>query len=253
MSFMAGYLLGLGEGGGNIQPLSVTENKEYKAADYGCDGFDPVVVNVAAPEPVIQSKTITKNGTYTAPDGVDGYSPVIVKNPYETLYKLEHGGGDDIDTNIPDDDGNDIIINGEQIDNLNDLNDLINAATIAGAPVEVAVSDGTNLIKLKLEIIYTVKGGYKYIDPKFTIENMRNGQSATYPPSFPFYNLLSDTYTVKTGKIDRILTSYAGYNVVFANKKGGVELQTSDSIRYSKIGITEMDTEKLKYYILGGV
>ena len=44
MSFIAGYLLGLEEGGGgaNIQPLSVTENKEYNAADYGCDGFNPV-------------------------------------------------------------------------------------------------------------------------------------------------------------------------------------------------------------------
>ena len=254
MSFIAGYLLGLEEGGGaNIQPLTVTENKEYNAADYGCDGFNPVVGNVATPEPVIQSKTIRKNGTYTAPDGVDGYSPVIVKNPYETLYKLEHGGGDDIDTNILDDDGNDIIINGEQIDNLNGLNYLINAAVIADAPVETAVSDGTNLIKLKLEIIYTVNGDYEYIDPKFTIENMRNGQSATFPPSFPYYNLFSDAHTVKSGKIDKILTSYAGFHVVFRNTKGGVGLQTSGTISYSKIGITEMDTKKLKYYILGGV
>lgn len=47
MSFIAGYLLGLEEGGGaNIQPLTVTENKEYNAADYGCDGFQPVLVNV---------------------------------------------------------------------------------------------------------------------------------------------------------------------------------------------------------------
>ena len=254
MSFIAGYLLGIEDGGGaNIQPLTVTENKEYNAADYGCDGFEPVLVNVAVPEPVIQSKTITKNGTYTAPEGVDGYSPVIVKNPYEDLYKLEHGGGDDIDTNIPDDEGNDIIINGEQIDNLNDLNDLINAAAIADAPVEAAVSDGTNLIKLKLETICTVKGDYEYIDPKFTIENMRNGQSATFPPSLPYYNLFSDTYTVKSGKIDKILTSYAGFDVVWADKKGGVGLRTSDWIYYSKIGITEMNTKKLKYYILGGV
>lgn len=240
-------------GSGNIQPLSVTENGKYNAADYGCDGFEPVLVNVAVPEPVIQSKTITKNGTYTAPEGVDGYSPVIVKNPYEDLYKLEHGGGDDIDTKIPDSDGNNIVINGKQIDNLDDLNKLINAAIVAGAPVEVAVSDGTNLIKLKLEIIYTVKGDYEYIDPKFTIENMRNGQSATFPPSLPYYNLFSDTYTVKSGKIDRILTSYAGFNVVWANKKGGVGLQASDTINYSKIGITNMNTKKLKYYILGGV
>ena len=250
MTFAEAARIMMSGGGANIQPLTVTENKEYNAADYGCDGFNPVLVNVPA---AVKSITITKNGTYTPPAGYDGYNPVIVKNPYETLYKLEHGGGDDIDTKIPDSDGNNIVINGKQIDNLDDLNKLINAAIVAGAPVEVAVSDGTNLIKLKLEIIYTVKGDYEYIDPKFTIENMRNGQSATFPPYLPYYNLFSDTLAVKSGKIDRILSSRAGFNVVFRNTKGGVGLQTSDTISYSKIGITEMDTKKLKYYILGGV
>ena len=33
-------------GNANIQSLSVTENKTYRAADYGCDGFDPVYVSV---------------------------------------------------------------------------------------------------------------------------------------------------------------------------------------------------------------
>lgn len=32
-------------------------------------------------EPIIETLTITKNGTYTAPDGVDGYSPVTVNVP----------------------------------------------------------------------------------------------------------------------------------------------------------------------------
>lgn len=30
----------------NIKPLSVTQNGSYNAADYGADGFDPVLVNV---------------------------------------------------------------------------------------------------------------------------------------------------------------------------------------------------------------
>lgn len=240
-------------GGGNIQPLSVTENKEYKAVDYGCDGFDPVLVNVTAPEPVIQSKTITKNGTYTAPDGVDGYSPVIVKNPYEDLYILEHGGGDDIDTKIPDSDGNNIVINGKQIDNLDDLNKLINAATIAGAPVEVAVSDGTNIIKLKLELIYTVKNNSEYVDPMMTMENMRNGQSHSIPPSFPYYSFYTSGYSVKSFKISRIATTYASDDLTVVQKSTGYLFGGGDSIYYSKIGITNMNTKKLKYYILGGV
>lgn len=39
-------------------------------------------------EPVIEPLTITENGTYTAPDGVDGYSPV-------TVNVEASGGGDD--------------------------------------------------------------------------------------------------------------------------------------------------------------
>ena len=53
MSFIAGYLLGLEEGSGVIQPLTVTQNGQYNAPE-GVDGFNPVVVNV----PVGDSPTL---------------------------------------------------------------------------------------------------------------------------------------------------------------------------------------------------
>ena len=37
-----------------------------------------IVVNVASGQPVIEPLSVTQNGTYTAPSGVDGYSPVSV-------------------------------------------------------------------------------------------------------------------------------------------------------------------------------
>lgn len=37
-------------------------------------------------DPVIKSLAITENGTYTAPDGVDGYSPVVVNVPTPDGY-----------------------------------------------------------------------------------------------------------------------------------------------------------------------
>ena len=109
-------LIMISGGGANIQPLSVTENKKYNAADYGCDGFNPVDVNVpdrydegykdgykdgyddgyadgeAAVKAKIQSKTITKNGTYYASDdGLDGFDPVNVNVNVSGGFKLPEG------------------------------------------------------------------------------------------------------------------------------------------------------------------
>ena len=36
------------------------------------------VLGIEETTPVIESKTITENGEYTAPEGVDGYSPITV-------------------------------------------------------------------------------------------------------------------------------------------------------------------------------
>lgn len=60
-----------------IQSLSISANGTYTApADI--DGYNPITVNVPQKEPSIQSLSITTNGTYTAPSGTDGYSPVVV-------------------------------------------------------------------------------------------------------------------------------------------------------------------------------
>lgn len=63
-----------------IESKTITENGTYTAPT-GVDGYSPVIVNVPAPEPVIEPKSIFANGEYTAPEGVDGYSPVIVDVP----------------------------------------------------------------------------------------------------------------------------------------------------------------------------
>lgn len=60
-----------------IQSLSISANGTYTApADI--DGYNPITVNVPQKEPSIQSLSITTNGTYTAPTGTDGYNPVVV-------------------------------------------------------------------------------------------------------------------------------------------------------------------------------
>ena len=63
-----------------IESKTITENGTYTAPE-GVDGYSPVQVNV---EPVIESKTITENGTYTPESGVDGFNPVHVSVPIST-------------------------------------------------------------------------------------------------------------------------------------------------------------------------
>ena len=79
-------LIGVLSAGGSrpvIESKTLTENGTYNAPS-GVDGFNPVTVNVPTPAPVIESKTIIENGTYNAPSGVDGFSPVVVNVPTPT-------------------------------------------------------------------------------------------------------------------------------------------------------------------------
>ena len=87
-----GKLLPFTHGTGNpvIEPLEVTENGTYEAPA-GVDGYSPVTVE--APDPVINKLEVTKNGTYAPQAGVDGYGPVVVNVPavVRSLEVTENG------------------------------------------------------------------------------------------------------------------------------------------------------------------
>ena len=67
-----------------IESLSITENGTYTAPS-GVDGYSPISVEVADTPAVIESLSITENGIYTASSGVDGYSPITVNVPEPTI------------------------------------------------------------------------------------------------------------------------------------------------------------------------
>lgn len=235
-------------GGANIQSLTVTKNGKYDAPE-GVNGFNPVTVNVPSAA-VIESITITANGTYTAPSGIDGYSPVIVNNPYEDLYKLEHGGGDNVDTGITDSDGNEIVINGNEIDDTNNLNDLISAAFNADGSVTVGVTNGTDIFSVKIELIYSIINGVEYVDPQLTLTNLKTGATLKTPGRYPFYNQTSEGVS-----FDEISFKVNPQNVYFGMRyyrNGVASVGVSLAPMLSTIGISSIGTN-VKYYVLGGV
>jgi len=64
----------------NIEVAGGTSTRLLTAGKY-CD--KNIVVVASGGEPAIEALDITANGTYTAPDGVDGYSPVTVNVPQD--------------------------------------------------------------------------------------------------------------------------------------------------------------------------
>lgn len=71
--------------GPEIEPLTVTENGEYYTP-VGIDGYNPV--NVSVPRPVLNYISIIKNGSYSPEQGVDGFSLVTVDVPSESAVEF---------------------------------------------------------------------------------------------------------------------------------------------------------------------
>ena len=194
-----------------IKSITITKNGHYEAPE-GIDGYNPIDVNVPKK---IQSKTITRNGTYYAPTGVDGFNPVIVNNPYETLWKVEHGQTEETDTGLTDSEGNPITIDGLPV---GDIADVVNSGFIPGQPVNttfVGLSD-SGMIYVHLQYNETVikPNVETRYDWSLTVTNAETGQSKTASQKMSGYEGQYPVVTLSVGKnINYNCTLYGGYPI----------------------------------------
>lgn len=94
----------------NLTTISITENGEYDPPT-GYDGYNKVIVNVPSKTANIIPLNVTEPGTYNAADyGCDGFDPVNVSDMYKKLYEQATGGGDPIDSGVTDPNGDEVIL-----------------------------------------------------------------------------------------------------------------------------------------------
>ena len=104
----------MGGTGGKAKAKTITKNGAYAITDEekseGYVGYSPLNVNVPTGANIIPL-TVIEPGTYNAADyGCDGFDPVNVSDMYKKLYEQATGGGDSIDSGVTDPNGDEVIL-----------------------------------------------------------------------------------------------------------------------------------------------
>lgn len=76
--------------GAEIASANTDITKTLKTSGKYCEADIEVINTQDGGTPVINPLSVTENGTYTAPSGVDGYSPVTVNVPQEGVDALQY-------------------------------------------------------------------------------------------------------------------------------------------------------------------
>ena len=214
MSFIAGYLLGLEDGGGGvIKSITITENGTYNAADYGCDGFNPAYVNV--PDRYDEGYQ-------------DGYSDA--SDIYQTIINQLNGDGE----NVTDDEGNEItnavVTPSDALENY--LTHLVFPSN--GGSVTCQGLDGDTSFKFEVYVIKIIyaDGSVGYdTSVKLTTRNLVTGQE---------YVENTNGYTSRAGepahrvKITDVSVSSSAVDIKFDFINGS----TGEIINYSTVSTT---------------
>lgn len=160
-----------------LTTITISQNGEYKPPT-GFVGFEKVTVNVPTAEANIIPLTVTEPGTYNAADyGCDGFDPVNVSDMYKKLYEQSIGNGKD----VTDDNGNNIP-NAVTSDDTDDLNEYYKHVEFGpyGGSVTTQGLDGDTSFKFESYIHKTIYSGgeVRYsTSAKMTVTNLITGQT----------------------------------------------------------------------------
>lgn len=225
---------------------------------------------IAPEKPVIEPLTVTQNGTYTAPNGIDGYSPVSVgvddrydegyqdgyddgysdgyddaKDIYEKLIAQGNGDGETVE----DDNGN-VIDNAIVTDNPDELSDLLEGVVFPSGGGEVTVqglsgADCSFKIECEKEEKIMTNGSVQTITkPILTATNLVTGETLSFTIGNNYAAVSPD---IMTFKITDVSISSTLTTVSIQWYKNGVPLTGSyatgkASVSASSVGGTSFGT-----------
>lgn len=226
-------------------------------------------------KPVIKPLTVTTNGTYTAPSGVDGYSPVSVgvpdrydegyqagyddgysdgyddaKDIYEKLIAQGNGDGETVE----DDNGN-VIDNAIVTDSPDELSDLLEGVVFPSGGGEVTVqglsgADCSFKIECEKEEKIMADGTVQTITkPILTATNLVTGETLSFAIGNNFAATSPDTNTFK---ITDVSISSTQATVTIQWYKNGVPLTGSyatgaASVSASSVGGTSFGSSDTQW------
>lgn len=162
-----------------LTTITISKNGEYKPPT-GFVGFEKVTVNVPTAEANIIPLTVTEPGTYNAADyGCDGFDPVNVSDMYKKLYEQSIGNGKD----VTDDNGNNIP-NAVTSDDTDDLNEYYKHVEFGpyGGSVTTQGLDGDTSFKFEVCVKKTIYANSEVrysTNAKMTVTNLITGQTNT--------------------------------------------------------------------------
>ena len=163
----------------NLTTISITENGEYDPPA-GYDGYNKVIVKVPSKTANIIPLTVIEPGTYNAADyGCDGFDPVNVSDMYKKLYEQAVGNSED----VIDDNGNEIpnAVTSDDVDELNEYMTHIEFSLYGGSVTSQGL-DGDTSFKFEMVVTkYIFSGGeIRYVtQAKITVTNLLSGDSYT--------------------------------------------------------------------------